>query len=377
MRALDRVRSIGFEKYLYCGLLFVIFNWIDWIDLGDPFRQGKFRYIFLALVPLIFFFFKKHLHWVFGYFASLYFFYWVMGNYSVYATLPMICIMAVSCLSIYLVNKPIDKFADILVLSGVFQSIVAAFQSDGVHFLFQPTDGWGVFAATGTYGHPTILGPFLVCALAPALWRKQYPFAFIIFVGIILCKSSMTLGALASVLLIFLWHKKGFKFAALIASSLIASGIFLFTAYPGLTLFSTTGRWAIWEKFPEAFNEAPLFGSGVGMWIGKFAPRWYEHFLGKFQVHIPFELHNDVMEFLVQFGIVPFIPIFFALCGFFRRLKPTWPHAVCVALLLNAQGNFPLQIATIAMVFCVSFVWAERFSNRGAYEVDREELEAL
>lgn len=336
--------------------LFFILNGLDYINLGDIVREGKFRYLFLALVPVAFFSLRKNLSWPIAYFGALALANWTMNSYFLLGCFPLILIFAVLFFSQYLAQLHENMFANVLMWSGFLQALLSLWQTFGMDWY-----------AVGLYGHETLLGPFLVAALAPALWRGYWKTAAVILAGALCTRSSMSYASLATLLLVFIWHRIDFKMAFAVAFSALGIMAVGYQLSPSSELFQTTGREFIWGFGWKAFLEHPYFGSGIGSWVGVYLPKYAQEILEKFRTHVPFQLHNDYLDFLLEYGFVPALPLLAGLAQFFRYFRPTWTHAVCLAFLVNAGANFLLCISSLALIFvvCWAFSWKSSVPQGG------------
>lgn len=348
------------KKWLIWISAFFIFNVYDYKNLGDIFRQGHIRWIFVVLCPLIFSEIKERLHWTLGFYAAYALFSWTINDYPIAGIMSLVVTFGVIAMTTLLIKLDVDVLACMLISFGVFQAIVALGQWFGVHVLFVPNESWGQFLPVGTYGHNTILGPFLTGCLAPALWKRKYLFAALITFVCIISKSTMTIGSLTVVYLLFIWYKTSFKVTlalAFLGIVSLVSGYFLSGGgglgdRTGGDFYAFNGRAQFWRAGWNAFKEAPYFGGGIGSWVGKYTLKY----IGVYQDTLVLQLHNDYLEYLVEYGAVPFTILFGGLVEFIYSFRPTWYHAVCCAILVDAAGNFPFQIASISLLFCVCLV---------------------
>lgn len=355
-----RDHSVMTKKILGFISLFAVFNFLDYRSLGDIFRQGKFRYMFLSLVPLTFFYIKDKLHWTLAFFASYMLFSWVIHDYQISGIMSLTITFGVMTFTAFMLTIEKEMLAELMIFFGSFQAIFALLQWHFGHFLFTPKEEWGLYLTTGTYGHNTILGPFLACCLAPALWKGQWIWAVLITFICVISKSTMTAGSVAAVYLIFLWSKTSFKMAfyvgltgiVLLAIGYKLSGGGHVTDRVGDNFYAFNGRFTFWKAAWKAFLEHPIFGGGIGSWVSTYTMKY----IGNYQDTLVLQVHNDYLEYLVEYGSAPFIVLAGGLVEFIRGFRPTWHHAVCVAVMVDALGNFPFQIVPIALLFCVCLV---------------------
>ena len=329
------------------------------MNLGDVFVHGKIRYLLISLTPVLFFFFKKHVHWSLAFYASLIFGNWVFRHYLLLEQFSLILTFSVLAFAYYVAKFPKEKVGKYLVYVGLFGAVIGIMQHFEIHAFFIPKEKWAKHLATGLMGHNTVLGPFLVACLAPALWQKRYITAAILFLACLFTKSSMTYAALGAVCFMFGWKMYGFKPVFKVATALTLLAICGYFSEYFPELFSLSGRQAIWPHAIGLFLDNPVWGGGSGAWLnysqtklGLVGGLWWP------------QIHSDWLEVLVAYGLVGTLPLLFAIGQFIYKLKPDWPHAVCVALLVNAMANFPFQIASIALIFTVSWMYVNQGESR-------------
>lgn len=333
-------------------------NGFDYSAIGDPFRNGKIRYLLLLLVPAIFYFLKPRLTFGPAFFGALALFSWVVNDYKYYGVFPLAVILGtLACACVVRVYLSMEGVAWILVLSGLFQAVLGLLQLCGVYFFFEPLNAADRHVPVGLMGQHTVLGTFLAAALPAALWRGKWFSAFIMCVAILATSSSMAILTAGVVFLLYAWHRFSFRAsAALVGLGSLAIGA-LYWVKPDHPFLSFTGRWFMWDIGWRAFLENPYFGAGIGGWVGEFLPRFKNEIIDKFVNHVPQQLHSDYLDFLVEYGALPALVMLYPFYRFLRYFRPTWPHAVCVAILVNAVANFPLCLVPTALVF--TLCWAE------------------
>ena len=346
-------------KIIAAIFLFLTLNWIDFFP-GDIFRSGKIRYLMLFLVPISFFFFKKRLSWAPAYFIALAVLSFVIHNYMTYSAFPIFTILAVSSVAYYVLGMGRSLIGSVLVCSGLFQAFTAALQMGGVYYGFRLANSSDIGMPVGFMGHQTVLGIFLVMAMCPALWRKHYLMAGFMGIVAIATYSTMAWASLGAVLTIYVWHRATFKKAVAFAIGGLLCVLVAYLIAPGHSVLSFHGRWFIWPFGVRAIMEHPYFGVGIGGWAGHYIPLYSAEILKVFNTHLPRQLHCDYLDFIVEYGFIAALPFVFALWQFLRNFRPSWQHAVCVAVLVNSLGNFPLCLANISLIFLVCWGLSSR-----------------
>lgn len=361
---------MNFRKLaLYVGIFF-IFNWLDYKEISDVFRDGKLRYLFFCMAPISFIYFRKHLSWAPAIIAALAIFSFAIHDYMLYSCFPLLIILATLGASVAVVKQGKDFFANILLVTGLFESVVALLQVCGVHLLFRPIDTTDLHSPIGFIGNPTILGPMLVACLCPALWRKHYLSASIMAVAAIATTSSMTYAALAVVLVVYLWQRSSFIFASMFALLAAVPVSLAYVFVPNHPIWNLSGRAFIWSFGMRAVSEHPLFGVGIGGWVGIYIKKFAPEILPKFFTHLPYNLHNDYLDFVVEYGLVAAGVLAIALFQFLYNFKPTWTHAICAGLLVNAAANFPLSLPPTAIIMAVAWAHSAKYGKLSIEEID-------
>lgn len=317
------------------------------------------RYLLLACIPPLFLIIKKHISWPIAYFYCYVLFFFILRNYPITECFMLILISATLFFGGYLAHFSQKKLGFWLVCAGSIQAVIAIFQRFGVHILFTPNEAWGMYLATGTMGHNTVLGPLLVACLAPALWMRNYVCAAIILCAALLCSSSMTFASLGFVLWVFYWYRTSNFWACISAYLCVIVGAILWISFPNMEIFGTSGRVPIWIAAIEAFKSAWIVGHGLTYWPLVYLPQKVGLQGDLAWIHI----HSDYLEILVAYGVSLFIPLLYAIYQFVSRFKPSWPHAVCGAILINALANFPFQIVPIALIFIVCWAYCAKNSQ--------------
>lgn len=371
-RLLKSGREITHRVYPYllptflCLLIALALNGLDYKNFGDVFRQGKIRWLFVAFVPVLFLSLKKHLTFAPAFFVSLAAASWTLHDFPVGVNFNILQILAVAGVSVVCVRLGKTAFGILLALSGLFQASVALLQVCGVHYWFTPMREQDMHLPVGLMGHETVLGIFLVAAMCPALWGGAYLSAFIMAVAVVATCSSMSMAALGAVVVLFVWSRVNFRSAAAVAAAGLGAIAGLWLISPNHPFLSLHGRMSIWPYGWDAFMEHPFFGSGVGSWATHYMSKHASELVKAFGDTIPLQMHCDPLDFLIDYGVVPALVLGACIVRFAVRFKPTWPSAVCVAILVNSLGNFPLCLVNIAVIFVVCWAFSNRVYLRNA-----------
>ena len=357
------IRALPYQRMMLLVGLFAALNLMDYASVpgGDPFRDGKIRYLFLLAGPLSYVYFKKWLGYGPAMFACLAIVSFTLHNFLIYATWPLLLILGVMAGATAVVKMGEEAFVRILLWSGGLQAGFALLQlCFGFHFFFQPTEAQHMHIPVGLYGHETVLGPFLLACLCPALWGRRWVLSGAMVVALVASLSSMTIGGLGVVLFLYAWHRLGGGLAAAAAAAGAVTLGLLYVLDPSHPMLDWDGRGVIWKYGWKAFQERPLFGHGVGAWAGELLGKYAPMYATELRT-MPKQLHCDLLDFLVEYGLVGASLFIYPVLSFLRNFQPTWKHAACVAILVNGLANFPLCLPSIAVVFVAC--WA--FSNQG------------
>lgn len=349
------------SRFLLIVGLFAALNLTDFgsIPGGDIFRDGKIRYLFLVAGGALFVYLRKHLTFGPAAFACMAVWSYVLHDFLYYAGMPLLMILTVMGVAVAVVKRGKELLGRLLILSGTLQAGYALLQLMGIQLLYTPLNPEHMRLPVAMWGHETVLGPFLVACLCPALWGRSWVAAALMTIVALATASSMTIAALGAVYLVFLWHLAGWRFAALPAAFGACGLAMALVVAPDAGLLNINGRGVIWRYGWEAFLERPLFGHGIGSWAGQLLGKY----VGKYahELHtLPRQLHMDALDFLVEYGVVGALPLAAAGGLFLRNFRPTWAHAVCVGLLVNGLANFPLCLPPLAVIFVACWALSAR-----------------
>lgn len=362
MKILERYK----ELLIALGLMLCL-NGLDYVNLLEPYRLGKVRWCLLALVPVVFVFFSKRLHWAPAFVGAIALWSYVTHHYPPEANAALISILACLSLASVVVEISEDLLAPLLVYSGVLQAVMALGQKVGINLVAKPVKLNEWYDMVGTYGHRTTLGAFLVACLVPALWTRRWIPAAVMVVAISLLNSTMTWASLAAVFLMFTWRFGGSGWAILMGYFITFGVVLAVWLFPNFSGFDLDGRIQMWTAGIMALREAPWAGAGIAGWQIIWVPAFAKEFLRIFGDSVPLQLHCDPLDFALEYGIRGLLVLLVALAQFVRGLRPTWQHTVCVALLVNCLGNFVICIISLALVFVVCHAQSQR---RRLYAVD-------
>lgn len=209
----------------------------------------------------------------------------------------------------------------------------------------------------GLFGQTTKHGAFLAIAFGMALGLRQSVAAVIILAVALMTKSSFTYLSLAGsslVALRYLPHGKSLVRGAAVLGGLAFAVVY--ALFPLLML--PNGRFSVWNATLRAWWDGPrLFGFGPGSFEAIFPA----HFQPKTLAYGDFiQAHNDYVQVAFEYGWLGVTVLAVGAVVLFEcYYKNWWQHsrqfgktevkvaAECglAAILLNALGNFPFQLA--------------------------------
>ncbi len=328
------------------ALFFILFA-IDWVPVRDDTRLGQLRFLLLVAFLASTRFLKKlvgaPLAWLYAYAGAL----WVLWDYQPHGMLHLVCVAAAIA-----AGKWLSDWEDLpvwIVRLGTVQAVFGLAQWLGWD-PFGFSQPWFAFKPTGLQGQETLLGALLAACLAPAMFRGQWIPSLLIGACILATGSTMSLAAGGTVFMLCLWNFDRYL-AQTLAVLVVAGAAIGYVLDPGNPLFSMTRREALWGIAWEAHLGRPIFGWGTGSWQpAKFV------YLNQGVSHV----HNEFLEFLVEYGRIGGALMVAALARFVWRFRFTWHHAMVSALLVNAIGNFPLHLAATGTLFAAGWILSER-----------------
>ena len=266
-----------------------------------------------------------------------------------------------------------------IALVGIVVAVHALLQVFG--FVWPLTFAEGVAVKPIAFmGQQTKLGAYLapISALCLSLgW--VIPALFVAFIAL-MTGSSFTAMALAAGLAVSARFYYGRKATSLVVAIGIVSAIGLYALKPFHGPFAFHGRDRVWIDALEAIKKSPIVGYGPGSFKQIFDVQFESKETAETFGHFR-EAHNDYIQCLFEFGLVGLLSLFVALFYVAKSFKAYWKIdytslevrsclAMLAALLVNALGNFPAELAPhfLFMVFSGAVVLrATREVDFGSY----------
>jgi O-antigen ligase len=318
----------------------------DWSPLysEDPFRPGQLRALLLvaALIVMV----GGPLAALLSYAGIM----WVLHDYPAHGLEHLAYFLAALFVAFALHTD--KRVAQVLAYLGAAQAVFGLAEFVGWNFWgYNEPDALNM--PTGFYGQQTILGAFLVATLAPALFTGRRLCAFLILLCALATRSTMTAAGCGAISLLWLLREYGKRtFLTTVLLAVLALAAF-YLQDPDNPLLSPNGRLGFWAIGWQYHRLRPTFGWGPGSWapMAPTAP----------PIGLRVEsLHNEYLEFLVEYGWAGFALLLLNLWGFAKGFKLTWHHALCAGLLVNAIGNFPFHIASLGVIFLTGWLLSVR-----------------
>lgn len=218
----------------------------------------------------------------------------------------------------------------------------------------------------GSIGQATLSSPFLVMCIPFTIYFREWLYAVIMGVSVVIAGSSFALAGLGVViLLLFLKNIKN-RLAVVFGFSSIGVIILVFASFHP-DLLNSNGRFGMWEMvWNELFSEKIAFtGAGLGAFRYFFALRHQNTW---------FHAHNEYLQLLWCCGIIGFGIVFMIIKDFIKHSLENINPEIAIILISMAGiavvsfGTFPLQLAVYQfyLVAMVGIVYS--LINGGHYE---------
>lgn len=331
---------------------------VDYVPNLDAPRNGQIRALLVAAPFAAFFAFRKALTEPLAAFLGYMLLMWTLHDYPNYGMVHLIFFSSACLVANYLSRcSGFDFWLSVL---GAFQACFGIAEWWGWNIW-----DYGAFEAknkpTGFFAQETMLGAFLVAALAPALFKRRWWAVVPILICCYATGSSFTWGSAGAIVGLWLWDRFGWRVPAAIAAAGAACLGFLIWkngSYSNVPILQPQGRIGfIRYAYDNYIVQRPIFGWGPGYWWPN-APKVPSPNLPE---ALPLtHIHNEFVELVVEYGLVGASFLAMSLVQFVRGFRFTWHHALCVGLMVNALGNFPGHIASLGVIFLTAWLLSVR-----------------
>lgn len=251
----------------------------------------------------------------------------------------------------------------------------------------------------GYFGQHTKFGAFLAAMvpLAICFSGALSPITVLLSLVILFTGSAFSIAAaLAGALVCLRWSgRHGREYAATAGLSFLFLGVVALAALPRVEFLFPHGRFQVWEQTVSAWWNGPyrLMGYGLGSFGSPEAPSKVVENGTEYMVQESFfsknfesqqlraqhgnfaQTHNDYLQVVFEMGFFGIFLLGIALFGFGRAFYRRWwrgendisrdlyvplevraSQGALVALMVNAIGNFPFQLAPHFLIGLLSFV---------------------
>lgn len=347
--------------YLVIFLAFLtVMGWDYTPALGDVYRGGRIRYLLMGLAVCQFIYLSRINPW-WAAFSAWSFFLWCLFDFSGFGAADVALIPACLIVGHQLrVELPDTTVLKCLSWMAVAQGFYCILQVAGVDPFFPLIEPAFKNLALGTFGHYTIVAPFLALGAVYFASKWNWAWALFLIACVALTGSSMGIGALLAGLLYVVWRfqpRLGYIAGALGVVSLL--GVYI--ANPRTELFNFNGRLWVWPRAMEGIASSPILGHGPGSFL-ELRDMWG---LGKDSAGLNWDqLHQEYLQTWIETGLVGLLLVLFGLYYTMRicqKLNPIYGAWVLV-LAVNSLANFPMHIAAYGLIagWLAAVTWHQR-----------------
>lgn len=362
MYSLPSLKTEKVLSIIVIALAFLaIMGWDYSMALGDIYRGGRIRYLLMAFAVCQYIYLRGINPW-WAAFSAWSFFLWCYFDFSGFGAADVALIPAA-----LIVGEVIRKnLKSSWVLAGIAwlalaQGVFAFGQVLGIDPLFPNIEPLFKNKALGTFGHHTVLAPFLALGFTYFLANARWKLSFTLLAFLLLTKSSMGVGAALVGALYVLWRHN--QRVGLIAGVLAALGILGgFALFPSAEVLSFSGRMAVWPAAFEGVLQSPVLGHGPGSYLEKHE-LWGLGFRGV--AHMSWDqVHMEYLQTWIEQGIIGLLIVLggiYWLMVHAQKLHPVY-GAWVVVLAANSLANFPMHIASFGLIagWLAATIWQKR-----------------
>lgn len=346
--------------YLILLFAFLALVGVDYSPaLGDVYRGGRIRYLLLAFAVAQYLFLQG-INPFWAAFSALSFGLWCIFDFSGFGAIDVALIPA--CLLVGELVRRLVKSSTVtwaVAHLALVQGAYGAFQFFGIDPFFNVEPAFKN-VAMGTFGHHTILAPFLALGAATYLVRWQWVPAILLSAAVLLTGSTMGIASLLGAALYVLWRfqpKCGYIAAGAGLSALLVG----FLAAPGAELYNWNGRLTVWPLALQGVIESPILGHGPGGFLEN-RERWG---LTVNQIGMYWDqAHQEYLQVWIEQGLLGLAMVLaglFATMRICQKLNPVY-GAWVVVLAVNSLANFTMHIATYGLIagWLAAVTWQKR-----------------
>lgn len=356
--------------YLAGGFIFLLpFFCNPYGVVGDQLETPKLMAIFLLGSLCLAFFVGEKIHQSVGILTAVFSFsclYSGFGPNQMYGFAYFVSLLF--CAMIFIQAKERERifFLRIICWSGVFSGLYAVIQILDHDFIFRYAPGIDHAQPIAFLGQKTKYGAFMILCFALSLFTQRWWVSLSLAATALMSGSSMVLGSFIVILILWARH---FNYGRLMAKFVLSMAICgLCIAYllsPHGDLFFLHGRAEIWVATIKATIDGPLV---MGFGPGSFKILFSTYFQpASTREHGDFlQAHNDYVQAFFEFGIIGITALLIIFFSLFRYYQNFWwrnkaransikaCELAFAAIMANALGNFPFQLAPHCLIGVVS-----------------------
>lgn len=353
--------------YLILAFAFLALMGWDYSDaLGDVYRGGRMRYLLMGLAVCQYFYLQGINPW-WAAFSAWSFFLWCFFNFSAFGAADVALIPA--CLLMGDMLRRLLRSSTVLMVVGhlaLAQGIYGLLQILGIDPFFPNLEPAWKNWAIGTFGHHTLLAPFLAMGAIYFWTRPPWPTPFnwlaatFLSAMVFATGSSMGIGSLLAAALYAIWRFR--PRVGLLAGSCCALGLLgAFALNPRTELFNNNGRVLAYGKAWQGVVESPVLGHGPGAFMEKHT-LWG---LDEKSMGMNWnQAHQEYLQAWIETGAIGLALI---LAGLFftlricQNLQPVY-GAWALVLAVNSLANFTMHFAAFGLLagWLAAVTWHKR-----------------
>jgi hypothetical protein len=236
----------------------------------------------------------------------------------------------------------VDLILDIICAIALLNVGMLILQRFNLDFMHVPAHGWHD-PPVGLMCNQNFVSALLAISF-PAFFRRVWVSIIpLVVLGLVLAKSLGGIFALGAGILVYTYLRGHYFLPTAIIIALLALAV---TYVDSMRLFYPGNRWDAWVNLWPYYKQHWVMGAGLGHWIEVF--RHYP-LLGK---EVWTHAHNEYIQAIFEQGVLV-IPIFTGyIVNMIRKYhrKAILPCAGLVIVMVNSLVNFPMHIATTAMI---------------------------
>jgi hypothetical protein len=349
--------------------MFAICDSLDWRMEGDWPRMGKMIFGMMAFSLIAAHAYARAVHWTVAAFYAYVMIQWVLLRFTAVSLIEITMFNFVLFGALYASRE--DKWEIIpryLLIDATLQSILGTCEVFGFEpVLMKAADA--MWAPWALMGHPTVLGPYLVCAFPFVLLAKRFSntrletclrvFSLFIIIFNIFAAGGATIVLPFVLMCVMISMFYSTERMRMLYAWLLLGGLGVGIAqYMDPVFLNLNGRY-LWWKY--ALQSLTLQGHGAGVW---------HHMAQKLKdlqyAPLPVfnKLHNDFLQGVWEHGIgTSFIVVMYGYLAkiiyeiYKRKDEDALPWAlIFCALSLCAVGNFPLRVFPMGFLAAYSIV---------------------